>query len=671
MSIKLAYRPDIDGLRAVAVLSVVLFHFGIGPFTGGFVGVDVFFVISGYLITAIIAREIEAGQFSLLGFYDRRVRRILPALVAVIVTSLIAGYLLLLPGDYEDLGDQAAYAVFGVGNFYFLSNTGYFDRAADLMPLLHTWSLGVEEQFYLVWPIALYLLARRGNNSRIVIVGSLSLLIAVSLAWSVYAVSTNASVAFYMLHTRAWELALGALLVFTPSLSKWAGEAAGFAGLALIAYAVFALDVQTPFPGFNALYPCLGAALIIWPKKHVTLVAHLLSTRGGVFIGWISYSLYLWHWPVLVFFRHYNNGGQPSLGEALVLLALSVVLSILCWRFVEKPFRSLAVSKVSVVSLGALAAGTVMSIGIAVAGAGGLPSRLPESVRGLGSLQTMSKWKCRARIKLSEHLKKPLCSFGADWENASQKVLLWGDSHAEHFAPIVEAIALASPGVSVVLYRGCAPTYGGGVHRVDKNPARNEERCKQHYANAKGILRDHPDISVVLLAASWSGKLPELYREGDKEQRSVKIGEALLRDAVLALADDIDLPARRIYILADIPTWSGGDPVGCAIQSHSPLPRRPCRPQDLNIARESFVAKQGPTNAVLAAVAKEKPHLTFIPTGAALCDGPICTHRINGEFLYRDTNHLRRNLTLTTRFELGKRIGLEEVFDRGSISAQR
>jgi peptidoglycan/LPS O-acetylase OafA/YrhL len=673
MSTKLTYRPDVDGLRAIAVLSVLLFHFEIGPLTGGFVGVDVFFVISGYLITAIILREIESGQFSLLGFYDRRVRRILPALVAVVVASLIAGYFLLLPGDYRDLGSQAAYAVFGAGNFYFLLNTGYFDQAADLMPLLHTWSLGVEEQFYLGWPIALYLLARRSNNSRAMIAGSLALLIAVSFAWSVYAVSTDAPVAFYMLHTRAWELGLGALLVFAPSLSKWRGEAAGFAGLALIAYAVLVLDKQASFPGLNALYPCLGAALIIWPKAGPTLVAHILSTRGAVFIGWISYSLYLWHWPVLVFFRHYNNERQPALSEALVLLALALVLSILSWRFIERPFRRVAISKSTVVSLGALAAGMVMSLGIAITRADGLPARLPENVRGLGSIATMWGWKCKARMPLSTHA-KPLCAFGSDWKNASQKVLLWGDSHAEHFAPVVEAVALERPGVAVALYRGCAPAYGSIVHRIDKSAARSEARCKEHYATATAILRDNPDISIVILAASWSGKLPELYRDGAKEKRSVTIGQGLLQDAILALADDIDLPTRRIFLLGDVPKWgAGGDPVGCAVQmlSGAKLPRRPCPPEDLSIARETFMANQGPSNAALAAAAQQKPHLSFVPAGDALCGDAICTHTINGEFLYRDTSHLRRNLDRATLIELGKRVGLDAALVPAQTSAQR
>lgn len=290
------YRSDIDGLRAVAVLGVLVYHYGATWLPGGFTGVDVFFVISGFLITSILRREILAGEFSLLGFYDRRLRRIAPALFAVLLVSLVAGWFLLIPGDYADMAKSAAYSAGGLGNLYFFWNTGYFDQAADLQPMLHMWSLGVEEQFYFVWPPLLFLLMTRLSSQRVV-VGVLAIGLAVAFAFAVWDVSVHPKAAFYLPHARAWELALGAILAFLPRIgNRLLSEVMVAAGLALIAWSYLVITSKDPFPGLNAAYACIGAALVIWPKSP-TFFAGPLSLRPMVWVGLISYSLYLWHWP--------------------------------------------------------------------------------------------------------------------------------------------------------------------------------------------------------------------------------------------------------------------------------------------------------------------------------------------------------------------------------------
>ena len=339
MSGSLAYRADIDGLRAIAVLAVVLYHAKVAPFTGGYVGVDVFFVISGFLITSILVKDMNEGSFSFAGFYERRVRRIFPALFTVIFACIAAGWFILTPQDYKEFALSMIYMGGFVSNVFFKRRAGYFGPAAETQPLLHTWSLAVEEQFYVFAPIVLLLLYRFAWKSRGLV---LSVLAGLSLVSAAYGVSHELPSAFFYLHSRAWELIAGMLLglgVVPLVRAQQVAEAMSITGLAMIAWAVFEFTPGTPFPGLAALLPCLGAALIIYSGAVVpTFVSRLLSARPAVFIGKISYSLYLWHWPLLVF-AVYEWGVDVGMRERIGLIVLAVVLSILTWAFIEQPAR--------------------------------------------------------------------------------------------------------------------------------------------------------------------------------------------------------------------------------------------------------------------------------------------------------------------------------------------
>jgi len=277
----LAYRPDIDGLRAIAVLAVVLFHAGVRSMSGGFVGVDVFFVISGYLITSILLRDINRKSFSMITFWEHRIRRILPALLAVIIFCLVAGWFLLLPEDYKGLGQQVFSQGFFASNILFYLQSGYFDSANDTKPLLHTWTLAVEEQFYLFYPIGLFLLWRIMTpvNVRLIIL----LTFILSFALSIYGVENHPSATFYLLPTRAWELMLGALtaMVRAPDFKKaYMPNLLASLGLTAIALPVFIYESHTPFPGLAALPPCAGTGLLIWVHTHnKSLISRALSLR--------------------------------------------------------------------------------------------------------------------------------------------------------------------------------------------------------------------------------------------------------------------------------------------------------------------------------------------------------------------------------------------------------
>ena len=364
----LAYRREIDGLRALAVIPVILFHAGFKIFKGGFIGVDVFFVISGYLITSILLFEKENGAFSLLTFYERRARRILPALFIVMATSAFFAWMWLLPRDMKDFsGSIAAVSVFA-SNIFFWSESGYFDTKAELKPLLHTWSLGVEEQYYLLFPIFLMFTWKLGKifsktiprprlrhgphqapesaipGDNYALVGALLLTLLISLAIAQISVQKYSVATFYLLPTRAWELAMGALTAFFLfegrqwNLSQLTKQLGASTGLLLIIFAAIYYDKYTPFPSFYALVPTVGASLIILCATPATLVGKLLGLKVFVGIGLVSYSAYLWHQPLFAFAR-YRISLELSLFIVFTILLLTAVLAFLSWRFIESPFR--------------------------------------------------------------------------------------------------------------------------------------------------------------------------------------------------------------------------------------------------------------------------------------------------------------------------------------------
>jgi peptidoglycan/LPS O-acetylase OafA/YrhL len=339
------YHPEIDGLRAIAVLSVMFFHFQISPFSGGFVGVDTFFVISGFLITRIIVADLECGRFTFRNFYLRRVRRILPALLVTLAATFIAGVLLFDPDNLEALGESTVSAALSVSNIYFWYNVGYFDIDADLKPLLHTWSLSIEEQFYVVWPATLFVLYRY-TNAGWAIFALLAFIGVGSLAASEWQLLGHPEQVFYLTPYRAYEFALGAACVWLVRFhfsSEILREILAVSGLALLAVGVFLFDETTPFPGLAALAPCLGAGLLICAGR-ARFTGMLLRNPLAVSIGLISYSLYLVHWPLYVFYKYWALGSVGA-GDKAVLIAVSIAIAALMYRYVEQPFRRTANGK--------------------------------------------------------------------------------------------------------------------------------------------------------------------------------------------------------------------------------------------------------------------------------------------------------------------------------------
>lgn len=379
-----AYRPDIDGLRAVAVVPVVAYHVGIHAARGGFVGVDVFFVISGYLITQLLIGDIEQGRFSILGFYERRIRRILPALLVVLAVTAAIFFTVSLPSEFVEFSKSLIAAASSVSNIYFWLHAGYFDGTALTRPLLHTWSLAVEEQFYVLWPACLYLTYRLCRRHVVLVTAVVAL---VSLAISAVGAFSDPVPTFYLLHTRAWELLLGGLLalgVVDMRLGARTRNLLSIMGIMLVGITVLTVSPDVPFPGLLALPPCLGAALIILAGRDgPSWVGRLLSWRPIVFLGLISYSLYLWHWPITVL---HKGGyltlvyGQSEKIQKLTIIGASIAIATLSWKYIEQPFRSgpWRPSRATLMRIAALGTAAVVMIGIVGWTAAGFPARYTD-----------------------------------------------------------------------------------------------------------------------------------------------------------------------------------------------------------------------------------------------------------------------------------------------------
>jgi peptidoglycan/LPS O-acetylase OafA/YrhL len=620
----LKYRPDIDGLRAIAVISVLAFHTDALKMFGGFVGVDVFFVISGYLISSIVFGEISASRFSIVSFYERRIRRIFPALFAMLMAFSVFAVVYLLPSELVDYSKSLLAATTSSSNFYFWQHSGYFDLPTS-HPLLHTWSLAVEEQFYIFFPLFL-LLIRRFFPQRLRV--SVLVLCVVSLALSTVVLPYSEVTAFYMPFTRAWELLLGTMIsvgMFPRVHSVWLRNLVTLAGLGMIAYAVFFYSMITPFPGLHALVPCIGSALIIGAGESGTsLVGAALSWRPIVFVGLISYSLYLWHWPVIILQKmgvlFSMNTTLPHRYallfplhryDTLIEVTISMVLAILSWRFVERPFRngSLRLSGWSLFTL----AGAVMLICIGFSTwtvlAGGFSRRFPVRSTQVASYLDKSKRGGDATMRVGTcflttadrlgDYKYDLC---LRQESGKSNYLLLGDSHS---AALWMALSASFPDANIMQasIAGCRPF----VHPSDSSDC--DTMMNYVFQN---YLPAHP-VRGLLLEARWG--------PGDISG----IAETL------QWASKHDIPA---ILFGPVPEYD------------VPLPRLLAYSIDRNdpgLAAEHRITRLGPLDGQLQKLAANTWHVPYISLYQEICNDGVCieyadsAHRVP---LMLDEDHL-------------------------------
>ena len=501
MTRAMQYRADIDGLRSLAIVPIVLFHAGFSLFSGGFVGVDIFFVISGYLITSIIAKEIGGGQFDLWRFYERRIRRIFPALIVMLLVCSVAGWVLLFPLDLQAFGESLVASTGFVANISFWLKSGYFDTSSDLKPLLHTWSLAVEEQFYLFFPLVLMLANRKNRDPRLIV----WIILLLSFALSLFGVSRNPDATFYLIPTRAWELLIGSVLALNavPAIKNHTvREMLAALGLGLILVPVLVYNSQTPFPGLSALWPCLGSALIIWTggtQLSPTRVARLLMLRPVVLIGLMSYSLYLWHWPIMVFSHHWMLD-KPDLAGKLLLVLASVLVAYASFELVEKPARrhALGLSRSKIFGLAGGAALLCIGIG-GLFWHNGFVSRYPAALQSLlrfHEQQTKGFIGLQATVGGQKREGLPDGGFVVGAAGQQPQIAVWGDSHVGAILNGVVGAAQPDkvPAISVFALGGCRPV--ADVYLAYEAST----ACHDHNQAVLAYLLKGPERKVVLVS---------------------------------------------------------------------------------------------------------------------------------------------------------------------------
>ncbi|MER8556153.1 acyltransferase [Mesorhizobium sp. M1217] len=625
------FRADINGLRAVAVLPVVLYHAGFSWISGGFVGVDIFFVISGFLITSDIIDRIDKGEFSLVEFYHRRVRRIFPALFAMLGACFVMAWFVLPPGELVAFAKSAIAATFSAANLYFYRNTDYFTEAATSLPLLHTWSLAVEEQFYLLWPLALMALMRWLRPWSLIIVAGLCVF---SLDIAQRFLPVSQPFVFYMLPTRAWELLIGGLLALPAVRAVKPGHVAAeilcAGGLALIVGSLFLINDDTPFPGLYALPPCLGAALIIGIHRE-TVVSKALSIRPAAFIGLISYSLYLWHWPLLVFAGIYQNRSL-LISERIGIVIAALLISTLSWRFVERPFRQKPGAHTARWKWMLPAASVTVAaccLSLVIKGAG-FPSRGPDGGPSVQAVRAESaKFQASSCLERGAIIPKTgECILGSG--NVPPTVVLWGDSHAAHLASALDEAAKAA-GVSVrqITKAGCAPF--PGMQLLPSSQMR--AGCPAFNAAALQSIIDDPHVSLVIMAGRWNTySVGRSLLSQDGNWPSETASRANFTSSIAATAAKLaayDIKTAVVGPAPEPPT----DVLTCLIRANF------LREDDAPCSTMP-AAKHWRNNQVLAALLP--PNVEFIPIVPTLCGPGECPLKIGKDILYLDATHLSK-----------------------------
>ena len=622
-----AYRRDIDGLRAISIIVVLMFHAGFGDWTGGFIGVDVFFVISGYLITSLIASQIQSGSFSLATFYERRIRRLLAATIPVVIFTTLFAWAFFTTERFTAYAQSViAFATY-TSNWFFYSQGGYFAAGSKAAPLLHSWSLAVEEQFYLVFPVAMIALYRRPALIR-------PILAAVALASFLYShwllSAGQQDLAFYSTFSRIWELMLGALLALSPGLRVGGGiatTAMRVTGLGLILVPVFTYSSVTPFPGLAALPPVLGALMLLAADPQRTdPILRVLESAPATGIGRISYSLYLWHWPVIVAMQTVVFDHNDL--HKVLSLVLSFSLAVLSYRYIEQPIRARERLPRGRDMAALLAATTASFIAFGSYGwmSGGWPGRLSpevERVAAAGAQRAAYEDSCHNVSNVTP----AFCIVGG--KTGPADIVLWGDSHAASLEPALRRYA-DERGLSLALAIrvDCPPLVG--VWR-SKDPS---QLCRQfNDAALEYIARNTPRLVVIV--ARWSGYTngPQLLRNDQTAATNLTESRAIFASALDRTLQTINGPAT--VVVEQVPENSGDIPSAYLVLSRLGLPL-----STVTAPIEKHRKRMQATVLALDQAASKHTFVRFNPASAFCEQEPSCIAEVGGKLLYFDDHHL-------------------------------
>ena len=637
-----AYRADIDGLRALAVLSVVIYHLKPDALPGGFIGVDIFFVISGYLITGIVAHKLEAHRFSLLDFYQRRIRRIFPALSLVLVFGLLVGWFFLFPSEYASLGKHVAAGAGFVQNLALWSESGYFDRDAILKPLLHLWSLAVEEQFYIFWPFALWVILKK----RLPIMSTVAVIACLSFALNIYYIwQGNTESAFYLPFARAWELMAGAWLVLAHrrgmhAPAKWANHLS-WGGLVLVVAGLALINSDSAFPGLWALMPVLGTVLMIHAGPTASLNQRWLAAKPVVWIGLISYPLYLWHWILwslgsIIFYSALDHSHTTLRVLRGVVLVLSFLFAWLTYRWLEAPVRQHA--RPATTWALALAVALLGTLGLAIHLAKGIPDRpgrlFDPAAEKLASSVVFSPLKdvCHNLVKNNQGGGRFSCFLGE--VGAKQTMVVYGDSHAMALLPAFEQYG-KDRGVQIVFASqdACLPLSGV---RVSDDAASCAAMVRKMVS-----LASTTNAFLAVLVAHWSvyqsdqvGHVPFATGEEGKEL----FGSSALKVGLRATLEKYKSMRIPIVFIEDNPRQVTKLRLDGFIRFSGAAYFNLMNRESVSLAEhKSFQAK---VNEIIEDEVSGYRQASVFNTDVALCRESVCPWVRNGKILYHDEDHL-------------------------------
>jgi peptidoglycan/LPS O-acetylase OafA/YrhL len=628
----LTYRPDIDGLRAIAVLLVVIFHFKlVSGGKSGFIGVDIFFVISGFLITAIITKQLDAGRFSFRSFYLHRIRRLAPALFAVLILVMLAGSFTLFPAELVELSKQVLASQLYVANIYYWKNISYFGLNADNVYLLHTWSLAVEEQFYLIYPLVVFLVYRHFKRYLWVV---LALALAASFFLNLLFVAAKPEATFYLLPTRAWELLVGSMALYMTtrySASRNVNELLGIVGIGLIAVGVVTFHEGIHFPGAFALIPTLGAAcLIVSGSSTGTYVSRMLSVRPVVYIGRISYTLYLVHWPMNVFSKQIFG---PDYTESLRILMFlfSIVLSMVIFHAIENPVRNgrlLSTSgRIAMTYFSGLTVTFVLVTAVNLTN--GLPNRFPDEVIRLANFvedKSDDMPECEYHGKPLEH-QDQFCRIGV--RGKSPEWLVFGDSHAWANHDAFDKWLASRGQAGLFMFRNSCPPISG-VHIYG-----DQGSCFAFNNAISSFLEKKSTVHNVLLVSTWrqaiEGRLSTSSDLRITNDESVKLFDRRFAASLQSIHDQ----GKRVYIWEPVP--GARDSVPIALATAAKLKRVP----EIEFSRDEYFSD---FDFFFKAERKQAMYITqsFSPS-AALCGSGSCKVALNGNPLYFDNAHASKS----------------------------
>lgn len=620
---KLDYRPDIDGLRAIAVISVLLFHLNL-PVRAGYLGVDIFFVISGFLITRNILSEVSAGTFTLKKFYLARLRRIAPALIATLILTFAAGMVILSPGALQDLSGSCLAAIASASNFFFYASSGYFDSDSHTKPLLHTWSLGVEEQFYVIWPLLLLSILRRTTATKTRLVVAMVFL--ASLTAAQYMLRRDEAAAFFMLPFRAFELAGGALVAFFPAQKSksWFAEILVGVGILAIIASVLIMNESTPMPGVLSLIPCCAAGLIIYFGAASRIVSRVLTNGAAVFVGRISYSLYLVHWPIVVF-AEYLIMRRISGWEIVACGALSLATAYVLYAFVEQPFRRRTAGS-PVVSARRLIASVAAGVCVLVPAAASAfwHAGWPWRIRGLAVATSIGEPR---QFHVAYFGGRHCGGFRCETRKNGDPIYVLGDSHA---TALFEGLTRNYPDQRFVLFiANACPIFAVDYTHNDAHTA----QCDK--AQAAAIKEIGVGQSPVLVTSHWAARMASRYFSKGRERSFSSKDTAAFVDFVNEELAKLGkkLGDRRIIVLGGVPRYQAPlSPLDCLTR---PFGNETCMTSNM---KSPFIAEQ---EAINDRFRKTRQSREFLDPYDYLCQKGVCRNiTLDGMPIYSDVTHL-------------------------------